>query len=113
MTKPTISNNISLGNLIQIGALLVAGAAAWYGLKATSDTAAVAASENALAIEDLRDRVIPRVADRVQSLETSYAVNGEQIRVLRRDIEEIKNGQREMNGLLREILNRGTNVLPR
>ena len=103
MTKPQISNQISLGNVIQILILLVGLAGAYYTLKATSDTASVAAVKNADGLEKL--------ADRVQVLETRDAVNGEQISVLRRDIEEIKNGQRETNNLMRQLLQHG--VIPR
>ena len=43
---------------------------------------------------------------RLRALETRSAVDGEQIRALRGDIEEIKQGQDQIEGLLRQLLQR-------
>lgn len=51
---------------------------------------------------------LAQVELRVRSLETKNAADSEQLRTLQRDIADLKQGQRETNGLLRQLLQRGS-----
>ena len=99
MTKPILNNQISYGNILQLGLLLVALVGGWFTVRQQSEVAASAATSNTAQIVALEGRI--------RSLETRSARDSEQLRTLQRDIGEIKDGQREINGLLRQILQRG------
>ena len=99
MTRPTISNQISIGNIIQIGAFVVAVVAAYYAIQYQAETASIAASKNTEQIASLEGRI--------RDLENRSARDSEQLRTLQRDIQEIKEGQREINSLLRQLPQRG------
>lgn len=98
--KPQWSPQISLGNVIQICILLVGLAGAWFAMDQRTNTAQLAAQKNAAELA--------QVELRVRSLETKNAADSEQLRTLQRDIADLKQGQRETNGLLRQLLQRGS-----
>lgn len=100
MTKPTLNSQISLGNVIQLVVLLVTILAGWFTIDQQSKSAAEAASEN-------KDGLV-KIEVRLRLLENKDAKDSEQLRTLQRDIAELKNGQKETNGLLRQLLQRGS-----
>ena len=100
MAKPTISSQISLGAIIQIFVLVVTAFGFWFALKHQTETAASVAGSNTAQITLLETRV--------RVLETTSARDSEQLRTLQRDISEIKDGQREINRLLRQLMQRGS-----
>lgn len=99
MTKPTVTSQISLGNIIQIGVLLVGLVAGWFTMRNEVDAALNASGNNSAEISEM--------SERIRALETRSARDSEQLNTLRRDIGELKTGQREINGLLRQLLQRG------
>lgn len=100
MTRPTINNQISLGNIIQFGALVAAIVTGWFAMQYQSEANSALAGKNSQEITLLETRI--------RQLENRSARDSEQLRTLQRDIGEIKDGQREINGLLRQLLQRGT-----
>lgn len=98
--KPQWSPQISLGNIIQIGLLLVGLVAAWITMEQRTDAAEAASKQNAAELVQIELRI--------RALETTNAADAEQLRSLQRDIAELKQGQRETNGLLRQLLQRGS-----
>jgi hypothetical protein len=100
MTKPTLNSQISLGNVIQLVVLLVTILAGWFTIDQQSKSAAEAASEN-------KDGLV-KIEVRLRLLENKDAKDSEQLRTLQRDIAELKSGQKETNGLLRQLLQRGS-----
>ena len=104
MTKPTFTTNISAGNIIQILVLIVSLTAGWFAMKNETSAAISKAVANAAELSDIDARV--------RVLERSDAQDSEQLRTFRRDIEEIKQGQRDMNNLLRQLLQRAPSSNP-
>ncbi|MEM9700235.1 MAG: hypothetical protein AAF943_15760 [Pseudomonadota bacterium] len=100
MTRPIFNSQISLGNIIQLGLLLVAVVGGWFTLRAQTDMAARDVAANVVTIRDLNLRV--------RALETQSAGQNAQLSALQRDIGEIKDGQKEINALLRQILQHNT-----
>lgn len=99
MTRPQFTWQISLGNALQLLSIAIIGIGAWYAMGHRAETAAVGVAQNAADLVQIELRV--------RSLETRAAADTEQLRTLQRDISELKQGQRETNGLLRQLLQRG------
>lgn len=100
MTKPQITSHISLGNIIQIALIVVGLAGAWFTMEHRTEAAAAGLNKNSVELSQIEVRV--------RALETRAAADTEQLRTLQRDISELKQGQRETNGLLRQLLQRGS-----
>lgn len=99
MTRPQFTWQISLGNALQLLTIAIIGLGAWYAMSHQADTAAKGVTKNAADLVQIEVRV--------RALETRAAADSEQLRTLQRDISELKQGQRETNGLLRQLLQRG------
>jgi uncharacterized coiled-coil protein SlyX len=99
MTKPQITSQISLGNIIQIALILAGLTGAWFTMGHRTEATAAGMAKNAADLVQIEVRV--------RALETRAAADTEQLRTLQRDISELKQGQRETNGLLRQLLQRG------
>lgn len=65
MTKPQITSQISLGNIIQIALILAGLTGAWFTMGHRTEATAVSAAENAAAIVENERRI--------RTLETSQA----------------------------------------
>lgn len=98
MTLPTFNSQISLGNMIHIAVLLAAIAGGWFTLENKVSFAETRVTANQQALRDMQDRV--------RVLENKDAGDTEQLRTLQRDIAEIKEGQRELQRLIRQLLQR-------
>lgn len=99
MTKPQITPQISLGNIIHIAIILVAVVGAYFAINHRTETTQAAVLKNA--------EVLVQYELRLRALENKDAADSEQLRTLQRDITELKQGQRETNALLRQLLQRG------
>lgn len=98
MTKPTLNGQISLGNVIQLAVLVFAIVGGWVTIEQRSAAAVLSASEN-------KEELV-KFELRIRTLENKDARDSEQLRTLQRDIGELKTGQKETNGLLRQLLQR-------
>ena len=98
MTKPTLNGQISLGNVIQLVVLVVAIVGGWVTIEQRSEAAVLAATQNKAELVEFELRI--------RTLENKDARDSEQLRTLQRDIGELKTGQKETNGLLRQLLQR-------
>lgn len=99
MTKPQITSQISLGNIIQIALILLGAAGAYWTIEHRTETTRLGMEKNA--------EVLVQYELRLRTLENKDAADSEQLRTLHRDITELKQGQRETNALLRQLIQRG------
>ena len=91
MPSPKFSTTISLGNVIQIGALLFVCAAGWVTIKD-------AVSDGEIVQKDHETRI--------RLLETTGVRLGSEFNAMNSTLRDIKTQQMENNRLLRELLQR-------
>lgn len=91
MTTPKFESKVSLGNLLTLGAMCIAGLLAFAAVQ--GDVKA-----NTEKVGDIEGRV--------RVLEKDSTAQAEQFRALAQGLADIKTQQREFNGLLRELLSR-------
>lgn len=93
---PKIESRFSIGNLLTLVSVIVACAGGWFTLQANQN----ALSSKVLELKsDLRS-VVPRVT----ALETQQAVTTAELRLIRRDIGEVKIDVRAMTSMMAEAL---------
>lgn len=96
MTKPEYKSQISLGNVIQVGMLVVALAGSWAFMQSTT-------SNNADEIDRLGEDVA-EIEVRVRSVELSSQGGKASSEALAQAMERIERTQRENNALIRQLL---------
>lgn len=101
MPRPSFTSSISLGNVIQVLLLIVGLTGGYFAIKHESATAFDLATKTASSLQ--------RVEGRVTQLEIGAASDNAQLKHLQDDLKEIKDGQRELNNLIRELLRRDGN----
>ncbi|MGH1447442.1 MAG: hypothetical protein ACRBBO_15515 [Cognatishimia sp.] len=104
MTKPKMTADISLGQVIQITVLLVGMVAAFLTVQHTGAATAELAEKNRVSVVHLTTRIV--------ALEKNDALNDQRLKVLNRDLAEIKSEVSETNNLLRQWI-RGATASPR
>ena len=100
MTAPKFTDNISLGNIIQVAVLLVAVSASFLFVQFQS--AATAEEAKKVVVE------MNKLELRVRSLEVHEATGTERLQSVQRDVREIKQGLNENNSILRQLLRQNT-----
>jgi hypothetical protein len=89
---PQINKQVSFGNLLTIGSIILAAGVGWGTIGREVET------------QTLRIEKLELLAERVQALETAQAVTTTKLTAIQHGIGELKQAQGETNSLIRTLL---------
>ena len=108
MQMSKITNSVSISTMLQIIVMLAAvGSTIWYLQGQTNATILVAAA-NADGLVNLTTTQ-HLLAERTRLLESIVSANAVRHEVIKKDIQFIKDGQLDINRLLLQLIQQGTN----
>ncbi len=108
MQMSKITNSVSITTMLQIiGMLAVVGSTVWY-LQGQNNATVLIAAANA---DDLvaMTAIQHQLAERTRLLESIVSANAVRHEVIKKDIQFIKDGQLDINRLLLQLIQQGTN----